>query len=348
MREYRLVEEAVKKFTLELDGITVLTEAASGNFVWTPIIAAFAGANVLAYSQDSRYGSFESVKKNTLIHAGKLGIKEQVKVFDNLNADLIQRADIITNTGFLRPINSEKLKYAKQEVVIPLMWETWEFREDDLDLNFCMNNNIPVLGTDESDKRLKTIKYLGPLAKKMLLRNNIELCLSNILILGQGIFAKTIYESIDSSLNDCRMIKSDEEIRELNFENIDAIIIADHETSTKYIGDRNALISAKDLQESNPWIKLIHITGNIDISTINESDITLFPSTTEGKPFRMSVTTDFVGPKPIIDLHTAGLKVGEVMFKANIKYSALEGVKREALKNQLCQDFSTSQLKKYS
>ena len=30
----------------------------------------------------------------------------------------------------------------------------------------------------------------------------------------------------------------------------------------------------------------------------------------------MSVTTDYVGPKPLIDLHAAGLRVGELLTRA--------------------------------
>jgi hypothetical protein len=39
----------------------------------------------------------------------------------------------------------------------------------------------------------------------------------------------------------------------------------------------------------------------------------------------MSVATDYLGPKPLIGLHTAGLKVGETLARARIQgLSALQ------------------------
>ena len=33
--------------------------------------------------------------------------------------------------------------------VICLMWETWEFRPQEIDIKSCLNNNVLVIGTNE-------------------------------------------------------------------------------------------------------------------------------------------------------------------------------------------------------
>ena len=56
---------------------------------------------------------------------------------------------------------------------------------------------------------------------------------------------------------------------------------------------------------------LIHICGNIDLQFANTKEIKLIPKSPV-KFGHMSFTTDYVGTKPVIDLHTAGLKVAEM------------------------------------
>lgn len=52
----KLVKQ-VQSLNLNLKGKTVLTEAASGAYVVTPLIAAIAGAKVFAYSRTTGFGT---------------------------------------------------------------------------------------------------------------------------------------------------------------------------------------------------------------------------------------------------------------------------------------------------
>ena len=61
----------------------------------------------------------------------------------------------------------------------------------------------------------------------------------------------------------------------------------------------------------------------------------------------MSVTTDYVGPKPVIDLHTAGLKVGEMMVRQRQTGVSFIETVEVCLKDNVCQDFSLEQKVKY-
>lgn len=61
-RVKRLICEANDSLRLNLEGLIVLTEAASRNYVVTPIIAAMAGAKtVYAITADSQYGKAKDV-----------------------------------------------------------------------------------------------------------------------------------------------------------------------------------------------------------------------------------------------------------------------------------------------
>ena len=53
----------------------------------------------------------------------------------------------------------------------------------------------------------------------------------------------------------------------------------------------------------------------------------------------MSVTADYAGPKPAIDLHAAGLKVGQAMVEGMKKHNDMKKAIKHALKNSPAMDF---------
>ena len=96
------ITEAIEKFKLNLSGKTVLTEAASGNYVVTPIIAALAGAKVIAIAKASRFATIEEVKRQTYSLA-----KELISKLRSQRSYDLQRE---TGLTFYRPSNMENLR----------------------------------------------------------------------------------------------------------------------------------------------------------------------------------------------------------------------------------------------
>ena len=141
MREVKIIKECIDKFQLNINGLTVFTEAASGYYALTPLIALMAGAEkVYAIAKDSRFGRKEEVKENLLKLAERMEIETKPEIIFDYSG--IEDADIITNLGSVRPVNSRLINRLKKHAVIPLMWETWEFREEDLDIRECLKKNI--------------------------------------------------------------------------------------------------------------------------------------------------------------------------------------------------------------
>src|SRR5262245_50706226 len=144
------LKKQVDALELNLKGKTVLTEAATGPYIVTPVLAALAGAQVFAYSKNTRYGTVEEVFAGTKELTG--GFKEfslDIQYIDSLQPQYINAADIITNSGHLRPLNESMLKHAKDGVVIPLMYEAWEWREADMDIGYIRKRGFPVVATNE-------------------------------------------------------------------------------------------------------------------------------------------------------------------------------------------------------
>ncbi len=136
MRELRLAREAVRRFALDLTPYTVFTECATGHFAWTAALALLAGApRVLALARGTRFGSAAAAAEATRAAAEAVGGADRLHVVHDHAR--IGEADIVTNTGAVRPLDAAVVARMRPGAVVPLMWETWEFRPSDLDLPAC-------------------------------------------------------------------------------------------------------------------------------------------------------------------------------------------------------------------
>jgi len=362
------VKELVKKFIADLDldlsHLVVLTEAASGNYIFTPLIAAVANADkVIAVTKDSKYGKAKDVIENTLLFAKYFDVDEKIQVFDVLKPAIIEKADIVTNLGFLRPINKDFISHLKTTAVIPLMYETWEFREQDLDLRECWKNGIPVLGTNENHEALRIFDYVGHLCLKKLYEAEVEVFQSKIVLVGDNRFGKNIVKTLSAVDAEvlCVTKAEEKEIRELGGTKIgdslkesnvqdkirscEAIIINTYPSLDVIIGE-NGDISAKRLKELAHGIAIVQLNGQVDRKSLDDYGFVYLPKE-EPIAGHMGWTLADLGPKPLIALHTGGLKVGELLARAKLKGLHRIEAEHEALKHGICQNFSRAQHKKY-
>lgn len=359
MREEGLVRECLARFDLDLSGLEVFTEAATGSFVWTPLIALLAGARrVVAIAKDSRYGS------KLEAHQAVRQLSECLKCADRLEVvfdyDTIGSADIVTNVGAVRPIDAAVVRRLKRTAVIPLMWETWEWRPAELDLRACYEAGILVLGTNEHHPALATLRYVGLLAVKLVFEAGLEILGSTIVVVGDKEFGGAIVSELRRLgatvyLVGSRKVLADqfpdlwvgESLGEATvtdaLRRADGLVFAEH-VSTEVLLGAEAGFSVSDLGAVNPGIRVVHISGRVDAQALRQRARVLVPARIAETPRSMSVTTAYLGPLPVIELHTAGLKVGQEMAHARQAGFDIAAAKQRALANSLCQDFPSAVL----
>ncbi|QOP45839.1 hypothetical protein [Sulfurimonas paralvinellae] len=301
--------KSIDKFSLNLTNKIILTEAATGNYVVTPIIIACSGAKkVYAFTKASKYGSIEEVKRQTYELAKYLDVESKIEIITDLSNVPLKSIDVLTNTGFLRPINKEIIDQLSPNCVIPLMWETWEFRDSDLDLEVCIEKGIKVYGTNEDNEKLKTKEYIGYMVLNFLLDLKHTPLSSKVLVLGCDYF--TVYTE-QVLKNNCYYYKIISDYNDkINIDNYDCIVLLEHHKQDLLIGRKGAFI---DINTINEHVDVIHICGNVDFSNAKFNFIPKYPASFG----YMSYTVDYMGKQVVTDLHTAGLKVSEGMMKAN-------------------------------
>ena len=350
IREINIAKEQIKNFNLDLTNLTVITECANGFYAYNLFVPVFANAKkIIAVSKTTRYGSYKENKQNFIDIAAKLNIDiSNVEIVEELTENHLNEADIVTNTGHVRPITAVMMSHMKNTAVIPLMWETWEFRDEDLDLNSAIKNDILVLGTNETSKEIDMRGYAGVLGLAVLTYLQVEIYKTKVILFGEAVLGKAIVETFKNNgveflwfVNE----KKEENQIEYNqisqykteFQQSDVVLYAEHEYRKEILCEENSF-SLKDLSKLNSEIKIGVIAGNISSDEMDSLEISYFPEHIM-PPGYMSFQPYHMGARPVIELFASGLKIGEEMSRKRIDRNSLEETIKYMIKESFAMDF---------
>jgi hypothetical protein len=324
-----LIEDAIRFSSLDLSGLVVITEAASRNYVVTPVIAAMAGARVYAVTSDSVYGKASDVEEITYNFAEFCNLRDKLEVIFEKRKEIVSKANIVTNLGFLRPINREFVDMMHADGVIVCLCEAWEVRKEDVDVDYCRKKGIPVMAVEEDYPQLTVFDFCGALCAKMLFELEIEIFKSKIVVVSRDRFGKTIEKYLKAYGADVYLVETLKPENRMYLKDCDALVTADYTGMGTLIGN-TAHITAQELAQLSRRISVIQVAGDVDIEEIDKYGIPCFPEKRVGV-HRMGMTLADLGPKPVIDLHCAGLKVGEVLARARVQGKSVEEAERIAI-----------------
>ncbi len=326
----------VKALQLDLKGKTVLTEAATGAYIVTPIIAALAGARVFAYSKTTRFGKLEEVFANTKLLAENFHeYPLDIHYVENLSPEIIAQADVITNSGHLRPLDNQLLAHAKDEMVIPLMYEAWEWRDADMDINYIRTRGFKMGATNERHPDVDVFSYLGDMALKQIFEAGLCAYRNKFVLLCNNDFGPYIARVLAGLCDGLAVIDKDENKTKYNpdeidwiggfpdvkipasFRNAEAIIFTAYPFDQAWIGEKTA-VSIQQIQSqlSDPYI--LRFAGDLDESLLSKKRVRIFPSHVHSG--HMGILPSAIGNDPIIRLQAGGLKVGELLSKGETNF----------------------------
>lgn len=327
------LKECVENLSLDLRGKVVLTEAASGHYVVTPVLAALAGAKVYAYSRTTRYGTVEEVFDTTRKWMQACGV--DAHLITEITPEIIAEADVITNSGHLRPLTPDMLQHAKDSVVIPLMYEAWEWRGADMDIDYIRSRGIKIAATNERHPDVDVFNYLGDMAMQQIFDAGTCPYRNKFVLVCNNDFGPYIAKVIARNCAGLAVIDTEENRSRYDMDNItwvggfpdinipeefksaDGIIFTAYPFDQTWIGN-NTPISAQQIKDQfyNPLI--LRFDGHVDTAVLREKGIRYFPEHVE--PGHMGVLPSAIGLDPTIRLQAGGLKVAEAMMKGDFMY----------------------------
>lgn len=313
-RLLRLMLEAVDRCRLDLAGRTVLTEAANGAYVVTPVLAAMAGADVYALAAATPYANTDELIAVTSRLARLAGIGDRITFADHRSKVPLSEVDIVTNSGQVRPIDAEMINKLKPGCVIPLMYESWEYRASDLDLEASRQRSFPVAGTNEQHPDVDVFPYLGQLAIKQLHEAGVAVRRTRIVLLCDNSFGPFIERELRG--NGATVALAPALSAELLAPYADAIVVALRPRDEFVLTAADALL----IREEAPDAVVIQYWGDVDRAAISAERVHIWPDQAPGVG-HMGVLPSAVGPEAIVRLQSGGLKVGEVLARGFVNAS---------------------------
>ncbi|MBP9853332.1 MAG: hypothetical protein KBD53_00525 [Candidatus Omnitrophica bacterium] len=322
------IKKAVQDLELDLSGRIVLTEAANGPYCVTPLIAAVAGAKVYAVGRTTAYGTTSDIFSE-LNQRLKLFNLDNVQMSEYLSAEIIHQADIITNSGHLRPLDEDKLQHVKKGCVVALMYEAWEIREDDLDLDYCQTWKIPVAAVNERHPLVGVFDYLGDMAVELIRRAGLTVENNTFMLICNNDFgpyiARTIVQQggrlgvIDSPRNRAQYDSGEvwltdrlEDLKDDTFHDCQAVIFTAYPFNQIWISDR-ASIPVDQLKKQFPNAVLLRFAGDVDTRALDREGIRYFPQ--DVKSGHMGILPSDIGYEPVIRLQAGGLKAAQAFLE---------------------------------
>ena len=306
-RVERLVREAIERLALDLSGLTIYTEAATGPFAVTAPLAARAGAErVIALARPWGGRSAIEVGRETTDVARALGVAPEVSVVTERRADDLAAADVVTNLGFVRPLDRALVSALGPTAAIAYMREAWETRDGDVDLDACRERGVPVFATDEHHPDVRVFDACGLLALKLLLEAGVDVGAGPIVVVSPDPFGPAIADCLGKLGARVAVVPSIRAALE-RLPGADALVIADFAAIAPIIGEGG--VPVEIVAERAPGIAVVAFAGGVDGAGLGRAGVRCVPA--EGcRPGRMGRTLADLGPRPVVDLHAAGLKVG--------------------------------------
>jgi hypothetical protein len=319
-RTLRKVRALIEDAGLDLRGANVYTEAATGAYRIGAALALLAGArSVHCVARPSRFGPAQAAIAETRAFAvragadlGRLGFSE------GHSAEALATADIVTNMGMLRPIDAGVIAELRPGAVIPLMYEPWEFRDEDVDLAAAERRGVLVVGVNEGHARSDCIGGLPLLVLKALLASGASVLCDDVLLVCGNRFARTLVLGLEPH---CRSLDVLDDGRagdplpgrarrrhrsETNATHYDALVLLDAPDGRRFnvADDPDALWPRACL---GTWDLCIQSMGNVHRGAF--PDVRFHP---EGAPPMgyMGTNPAGLGPDLVARLVVAGLSAG--------------------------------------
>ena len=302
------IRARVAALKLDLSGLTVVTEAATGAYACTAAIAAIAGANrVLALMRDTaQHGSAAQAVAETLLLAASAGAAGRITPIDRLQPDHLLKCDILTNSGHIRPITRQMIECLPSSAVIALMFEAWEFRATDLDIEACARRGVRVAAVNERHPDVDVFNFLGPLCVKLLADAGMSARKRRIAVLCDNPFSAFIMDGLERESAETGLY---ENVRDVPQDAWDAVVVA--------FGPSRKTMDQRELEmlaDIAPNALLAQFWGGIDRRAASDLGFRLCPHV-EPRPGHMGILLNAIGHEPIVRLQTGGLRAAELIFR---------------------------------
>jgi hypothetical protein len=296
------IRRRIAALGLDLTGLVVATEAATGAYAATAVIAALAGAReVIAIGKDTaRHGTFEDAVAAVTALAQRAGVLDRITFCRCFGEGTLERCDIITNSGAVRPITREMIERLPKHAVLAMMFEAWEYRPADFELDACRKNGIRITAVNERHPSVGVFDFLGPLLVQLLGRAGVAVPGGRIAVVCDNDFGPFLVKGIEADGGEPVLFASPAAVSPGPW---DAVAIALEPVENPRL-TAETLAALADRAGGAP---LAQFWGDLDRAAAATLSFARIVPEVEPQPGHMGVLLSDLGHEPIVRLQCGGL-----------------------------------------
>jgi hypothetical protein len=301
------IRERIRILDLDLAGLEIVTEAATGAYAATAVIAALAGARVHACAQDSEgHGSADEAVAATLALARAAGVEARIGFSRGAPREALERSSILTDSGRIRPITRAMIGLLPPRAVIALLFEAWEFRGSGLDLAACREHGVRVAAVNERHPDVAVFPFLGPLCVRLLEDAAFPVAGRRVALLCDNPFAPFLLDGLCEAGAEAALFDAPSHLTEGPWH---AVVLALARRGTRLGKHGFESIAAKA-----PGALLAQFWGDIDRKAAACLGLRVCPAAEPGRG-HMGILLNRFGHEPVVRLQAGGLKAAEIVWR---------------------------------
>jgi hypothetical protein len=262
----------------------------------------------------------------------RAAVASRIEVVTERSAAVYGAADVITNLGGVRPIDRSAIQHCKPTAALSLMFGGNDWRPHEVDLEACWQRGMAVAGVDEV--AIDLFRYTGLRITWFLLELGLEVVGCHLVLAGHGpVLGKVMVflagmgarvSAVTGEPADWVESRGGRKVAERLDEpaawealaSADALLTFDPTRQRAFIGPAGEILPEL-LAQISPGISVVNYSGHVDRAGLEAVGINCFPRHDPGGGHSANTIGEIL-PAPLIELHTTGLKVGEIMARARL------------------------------
>jgi hypothetical protein len=294
-----LVSGRIQACRLDLRGWVVITEAATNAYAVTAASALASGAEVWALAKESRFGSMEDCVADVSDLVAALGCDPADVQFVMAREDLpFEAANLVTNSGFVRPITAKDIGRLQSGTRIALMYEEWEARSGDIDYRAAREAGIEVIGVNEKHPLCDAFRFVGMIPVKAAQRRDWLSVDTRIGVVSDNAFGPEIVSAFSGLGHDAVLLDG-----AVPPQDLEVMIVAATPSS---VGGSQSREWATNMVLTSNAQKCVHVWGDLDYEMLEAKRLEVEPRVPPATGHQ-ALGMETVGPEAVIRLQIAGM-----------------------------------------
>ncbi|MBY8918270.1 hypothetical protein KUG85_09440 [Nitratireductor sp. L1-7-SE] len=300
-----LIEEDIRAFDLSLSGLRVVVPVDSRFLAATAATALMAGAAAVTAVTPTatRFQSAEEAAEATRTLVGAAGLLENLSIDERIDHETCRATNVLLNGPSIRPITRSLIERLPDHSVVALMHEAWMTLAGEVDIEACLEHDIPISAVNESHPLVGARDYHPALCLELLKDAEIPVEGADIALICDNPLSDTLEQGLRRAGAQVAVVAHANQIFEHDWR---AILLAKRPREEPRLGIQDLGWIAK----SAPDATVVQYWGDVDRKAARYFELKVWPQRTPGKG-QWGIPLDTLGPGPILQRITGGLKAAQ-------------------------------------